>query len=136
MDVTIFTPERQLPSHKADSLVVPAHDGQRGFLLGHTAMVCQLGSGKLTIDHSTEPSVVYVVDGGTVQIDNDEVTILAESATLEADISETSLIEELKVLDSADYDSPTALAQAKAKAHWIRTQLHSAGKDVPETSQV
>ena len=52
MDVTILTPERQLPSHKADSLVVPAHDGERGFLPGHTAMVCQLGSGNLTIDHA------------------------------------------------------------------------------------
>ena len=77
--------------------------------------------------HSTEPSVVYVVDGGIVQINNDEVTILAESATLEADISETSLIEELKALDTAAYDSPMALA-AKTKAHWIRTQLQSAGK--------
>ena len=80
--------------------------------------------------------MVYVVDGGIVQIDNDQITILAESATLQADISETSLVEELKALDAAEYDNPAALAQAKARAHWLKTQLTCTGKDIPETKQV
>jgi len=136
MDVTILTPERQLPSHQADSVIVPAHDGLRGFLPGHAAMVCQLGSGKLTLDLGSAVRVVYVLDGGIVQVHNDHITVLAESAKLLEDISAPKLIEELERLDSATYSDDLSLTQAKVRAHWLRTQLQSAGKDVPSTKQV
>lgn len=136
MRVVILTPQRQLPDHQADHVIAPAHDGFVGIKPGHAPMVCQLGSGDLTIDHATEPRVVYVVDGGLLQVNDDTITVLAESATLKADVSENVLIEQLLALDAATYDDEMALTQAKAKAHWLRTQLQSIGKSVPETNQV
>lgn len=136
MQVTILTPERQLPNHPADHVILPAHDGLRGILPRHAPMVCQLGSGKLTLEHASHPRVVYVVDGGVLQVVDDQITILAESAALLADVSEGRLIDELLALDAASYDDPMALTQAKARAHWLKTQLQSAGKAVPETKQV
>lgn len=136
MEVTILTPERQLPSHPADHVILPAHDGLRGILPGHTAMVCQLGSGKLTLDHATHPRVVYVVEGGVLQVSKDQIMVLAESAALLEDVSESQLIAELQALDQATYADDMALAQAKTRAHWLKTQLQSAGKDIPPTTQV
>lgn len=136
MEITILTPERQLPSHQADHVILPAHDGLMAILPRHAAMICQLGSGKLTIEHATAPRMVYVIDGGVVQVQDDVITVLAESATQLAAVSEDRLLEELLALDAASYDDEMSLAQAKAKAHWLKTQLQSAGKDVPPTTKV
>lgn len=136
MQVAILTPEQQFPEHRADHIIVPAHDGLLGILPGHAPMVVQLGTGQLAIEHATDPRAVYLIEGGVLQITDDQVTVLAESAILMADVSEHKLIQELQDLDSASYDDELALAQAKSRAHWLKTQLQHAGKSVPDTKQV
>ena len=45
--VDILTPERRVLQAQADSVVVPAADGELGILSGHTPLVAQLQPGEI-----------------------------------------------------------------------------------------
>jgi F0F1-type ATP synthase epsilon subunit len=69
--------------------------------------------------------------GGVAQVAKDQVRILAESVVEIGAISEHDLVTKLNALAAKTYDDPAELAQAKATAHWLATQLKVAGKQVP-----
>ncbi len=136
LTVEIITPEKSLDAMEAVHVTLPAHDGEAGIRTGHAPYICQLGEGILHIKHSNNADDTFALKGGVAQIQNDKVLILAESVTATSDVTEADLIKRLKELDSATYEDGAALAQAKAEAHWIETQLKSAGKNIPTLEQV
>lgn len=131
LTVTIITPERSLPPIQADHVTLPAIDGEVGIRTGHTAYVCQLGMGHLKVKSATQADTVMALKGGVAQVAKDQVRILAESVIDVGAISEQELVKKLQALAAKTYDDPVELAQAKATAHWLATQLKVAGKQVP-----
>jgi F-type H+-transporting ATPase subunit epsilon len=79
LKVAIISPERTVYEGDADMVVAPAWDGEVGVLRGHAPMLVLLGAGEMRIRNaSTEQR--FHVSGGFMQVVDDVVTVLSESA--------------------------------------------------------
>jgi F-type H+-transporting ATPase subunit epsilon len=58
----------------------PAYGGSLGILHGHAPLMVLLGTGTLRIDHGREQKT-FTVSGGFLQVVDNTVTVLSESAT-------------------------------------------------------
>lgn len=77
--VSVITPERVIFEGDAEQVVAPAWDGQVGVLRGHAPMMALLGEGELRVDTSGGAQT-FRVNGGFLQVAEDSVTVLTESA--------------------------------------------------------
>ena len=138
LTVTIITPERSFEPLQADSVTLPAFDGEVGVLPKHAPMLVQLGTGKLELKGATTADAVFAVRGGVAQVADDEIRVLAESVSKSGEVDEAALVARLKELDGTEYGSSVDLAEAKAEAFWIKTQLQSKGKtdSIPDLKTV
>ena len=78
LKVSVISPEAILFEGEADSVVAPAYDGEVGILTGHAPMMAVLGSGELRLGSPGSRS--FVVEGGFLQVLNNEVRVVTESA--------------------------------------------------------
>ena len=134
LTVKIITPEKALPELESDHVTLPAHDGGVGIRTGHAPFVCQLGAGTLVVKHGTSAADndLFALQGGVAQVQDNVIRILAESCTKTDDISEADLEKRLHELDAGDYAKETLRLQAVAEVDWIRTQLKSKGRELPQ----
>ncbi len=77
MRVTVISPESAVFDGEADSVVVPAFDGELGILPNHAPLMTTLGHGtlRITVGGATRN---FDVQGGFLQIVKNRVRILAE----------------------------------------------------------
>ncbi|HUF13718.1 MAG TPA: ATP synthase F1 subunit epsilon [Longimicrobiales bacterium] len=80
LNVSVISPEATIYEGRASQVIAPAWDGQVGILPGHAPMIVLLGGGELRVDgeRGTER---YDVSGGFMQVVDDRVTILSETAS-------------------------------------------------------
>ena len=78
MKVEIITPDGPVFSGEASSVKLPGADGGLEILTDHAPMVNILAKGELSIA-TTEGLKTMTVDGGTVEVSNNNVTVLAEA---------------------------------------------------------
>ena len=80
LKVAIISPERTVYEGEAEMVVAPAWDGEVGVLRGHAPMLVLLGDGEMRV---TRGGTVerFRVSGGFMQVADDNVTVLSESAT-------------------------------------------------------
>jgi F-type H+-transporting ATPase subunit epsilon len=78
LKVSVISPESILFQGEADSVVAPAYDGEVGILTGHAPMMAVLGTGELRL--GSPGSRRFKVEGGFLQVLNDEVRIITERA--------------------------------------------------------
>ncbi|MDA1256317.1 MAG: F0F1 ATP synthase subunit epsilon [Chloroflexi bacterium] len=83
--LTIVTAESQVFSEEADSLVAPGIEGQLGILPNHAPLMTQLQPGEMTVRVGND-EVVMAVAGGFMEVLNNRVTILADTAELDTEI--------------------------------------------------
>ena len=95
LDVHVVTPEREIWTGDAQTVVAHGVDGDVGILTGHAPMMVQLAIGPLRVVRDGEPDFATVVDGGFMHVtssgpDDDggatRVDVLASNAELAADI--------------------------------------------------
>jgi F-type H+-transporting ATPase subunit epsilon len=79
LTVAIISPEATVFEGEADMVVAPAWDGEVGVLRGHAPMLVLLGAGEMRITKEGTLQRFRVV-GGFMQVDDDVVTVLSESA--------------------------------------------------------
>ena len=82
MKVTVISPERSVFEGDADSLVAPAFDGEVGILPRHAPFITLLGEGRLTAVQGATRRTFHV-RGGFLQVVEDAVRVVTESATEE-----------------------------------------------------
>ena len=87
MHVEVVTAERELYSGEADTVIAPGSEGQLGILPRHAALLTTLKVGELLIKLSgaEEP---FFVSGGFLEVSNNSVTVLAETAEHAEEIDE------------------------------------------------
>ena len=85
LSVDILTPERRVLQAQADSVVVPAAEGQLGILTGHAPLLAQLQPGEIRMRSGNETQV-FAVSGGFVEVQNNHVVVLAETAEMAREI--------------------------------------------------
>lgn len=95
--VKVVTPDGEVWSGDAVSVVVPGLDGYFGVWAGHMPLLAGMDTGSLMIKTPGEHIISLVaVNGGFVEVNKDGVTVLAESAELgeNIDINRASKAEE------------------------------------------
>ena len=83
--LTIVTAEREVFSQEVDALVAPGIDGQLGILPNHAPLMTQIKPGEMTIRSGNEENVLAVT-GGFLEVLNNRVTILADTAEMDVGI--------------------------------------------------
>lgn len=114
LQVIIVTPEMTTLDQPAESVSLPLVDGEAGVLAGHAPMVGRLGPGELRITESSKTSNYYI-DGGTVQIKDDVVSVLTGKSCLVADIDVAAAKEALGKAEAME-GTTAALLEIKSKA--------------------
>jgi F-type H+-transporting ATPase subunit epsilon len=77
LKVSVISPEASLFEGDADSVVVPAYDGEVGILTGHAPMMTLLGKGNLRID-AAGGARRFAIEGGFLQVINNQVRVVTE----------------------------------------------------------
>ncbi len=127
ISVDILTPDRRVLQAQADSVVVPAWDGELGILSHHAPLLTQLQPGQIRMRTGNELQL-FAVSGGFVEIQNNHVVVMAETAEMahEIDIERARQAAERA---KAALRSPAAgvdLAQAEAALRRALVRLHAA----------
>jgi F-type H+-transporting ATPase subunit epsilon len=115
LELEIATPERLLVREQVSDVQLPGKEGYLGILPGHAALLGQLGAGVLCYTTAGQPHYL-AVDGGFVEILEDRVRVLADSAEKAEDINldrakaDLQKAQEQLANTSADADPAIALA--------------------------
>lgn len=121
----VVTPEKTALETSADFIALPLADGEMGIGENHAPMIGRLGYGEMRFRSAGETQKLYI-DGGFVQIANNEVTVLTGKAI---PCNEINLEQAEKQLAEATKSvAPTAeLAAIKARnIEQARAQIRSA----------
>lgn len=108
----IITPERIVNESEADQVVLPTAEGQLTILPSHIPLVAVLRPGELLVKNGNEEKSI-AVSSGFVQVNKNEVIILADTAEHAEEIDETraqeaherakKLIADAKNIEDVDY---------------------------------
>ena len=85
LDVEIVTPTRIVLQEQVDELNVPGELGYLGILPGHTAFLTTLGEGELMYRQGEQRHYLTIFRG-SMEVNNDKVTILTDMAELAGEI--------------------------------------------------
>ena len=97
LSVEIITPQRLVQKSKGDLLIVPTTTGVLGIRSGHLPLVASLKAGEIEIrSDDQEESEFLVVSGGFLEIINDHVRILADSAERADELDEIAIKEAIE----------------------------------------
>lgn len=78
MNLEIITPDKKVFAGEASAVTFPGIDGQFQVLNLHAPLVSTIGHGNLVVETSTGKET-YIVDGGVVEVLNNNVLVLAEA---------------------------------------------------------
>jgi F-type H+-transporting ATPase subunit epsilon len=98
MQLDIVTPERSVVSETVDAVTVPGREGELGILPGHAALISGLKSGILTYTKGADARRM-VVSGGFVEVSNDRVSVLADTAEFSDEIDTAAARSEMDSID-------------------------------------
>jgi len=97
LKLSILSPERNLFTGEASSVIVPGEVGSFGIYPNHAALIASMDVGIIQIRLLDGETIKMVVDGGFVEVKNGYVNILADSAdtidTIDAKVVEAKLAE-------------------------------------------
>jgi F-type H+-transporting ATPase subunit epsilon len=88
MHVEVVTAERELYNGEAEQVEAPGADGQLGILPKHAALLTFLSPGALRIRQAGGTEEAIFVSGGFLEVLNNTVTILADTAEHAQEIDE------------------------------------------------
>jgi F-type H+-transporting ATPase subunit epsilon len=78
MKVEIITPEKTLFTGEGSFVYLPGSDGSLGILNRHAPLISSLKKGTVRVKDNAGKEHKFEVKGGTVEVFNNKVTILAE----------------------------------------------------------
>ena len=90
LSFSLVSPERELFSGQADTVVVPGTEGLFEVQAGHAPLMSTLSPGLLTIREDGQERRLYVA-GGFADVSPDGLTVLAETAIPEAELKGDAL---------------------------------------------
>ncbi|MFZ4784410.1 MAG: ATP synthase F1 subunit epsilon [Flavobacteriales bacterium] len=78
MNVEIITPETTLYQGEASYIFLPGSDGSLGVLNNHAPLISSLKKGTVKVKDNAGKEHKFEVKGGTVEVFNNKIIILAE----------------------------------------------------------
>lgn len=113
----VITPERQVLECDATFVALPAFDGEIGFMNNRAPLLGKLGLGELRVT-TDDGERRFFLDGGFVQMLDNQLTILTERAEEASDLDAAAIDRELTDALALSGADPTArdIAVRRAKA--------------------
>jgi len=114
----ILTPNGEIFSGQAVSVVLPGEEGEFGVLAGHASVTTLLEAGVVDVEKEDKSVEAIVINWGVVQVDEEKVIILVEGAAPIRGNDESEIanaLDEAKKLISDVADSSSAIASVSAK---------------------
>ncbi|PHS11002.1 MAG: ATP synthase F1 subunit epsilon [Blastopirellula sp.] len=123
----VVTPEETALETEAEFVALPLFDGEIGIFPNHSPMIGRLGFGEMRIVSGGQTKRYYV-DGGFVQVNDNEINVLTgkavEASTLDANTAEELLAEAQKKPVTTD----ELLATREKLVDQARAQIRVANK--------
>ena len=123
----VVTPEAVVFDRPALDVSVPAFDGEIGILRNHAPLVSMLGLGEVRVrirdsenDSGNEKIEKLGIDGGFIQVKDNQVKILAHRAVVGGDLEHAVVEAELKRLGESPPEEPAARAKWKREVAWAK----------------
>lgn len=110
----LVSPERLLLSTEVDSVVIPGAEGDFGVLPGHSRLISTMRPGVITVFQGGRAADRIFVEGGFAEVTPVGCTVLAEHATLVAEITREQAAQ--AVQDAREDIEDTKDDAAKAEA--------------------
>ncbi len=82
LTVKVIAPDKTVWDGKADEVILPSTTGQIGILTGHISLVTALDTAVMRVKTDKDKWTPIALMGGFAEIENDEVTVLVNSAEL------------------------------------------------------
>lgn len=124
LTVQLVAAERAVWSGTAKIVIARTLDGDLGVLPGHSPLLAELADGVVTIRTVEGDPVVAAVHGGFISVENNIVSLLAESAELATEIDVDKVRQELADFESSrEGVSEADLAEVQSRAE---TRLRAA----------
>ena len=98
LNLEIVTPEKKVLSEAVDSVTIPTASGEVGILQNHAPLISSLRSGILSYTRGSATERM-VVAGGFVEVSQNNVSILADTAETAAEINVDSARAERETLE-------------------------------------
>lgn len=137
MQLTIITPEKVIFDDQADELILPTVNGEIAVLPHHVDLLTQLAPGEMIIKVKGKDNHVAVT-GGFVQIENGNISVLAEYAIRSEEIDAKKALEAQKraeeLLKNADKLGERDFAIAQMDIRRAVLELKVARKHRPSSS--
>ncbi len=128
LQVSVLTPAKVVGKLAAKMVEVPGKDGILGILPAHARLVAELGIGEVKVSVDGEPQVFFVA-GGYVEVDKDDVKLLADVAERPSDIN-VKRAEQAKAraLDRLNQKAGVDVIRAQASLLRAQARLAVAGR--------
>ena len=123
LHLEVVVPERKVFEADVDRVEVPGLDGELGILPGHTELISQLKPAGLLTYHIGDEKGEIAISDGFVEISEDRVIILADSAARPEDID---LNEALRLKDLAEQELQKALSDPESDVSRASAKLERA----------
>jgi F-type H+-transporting ATPase subunit epsilon len=78
MHIEIITPDTTLFQGEATYVFLPGSDGSLGVMNNHAPLISSLKKGTLRVQDANGKEMKFEVNGGTVEVLNNKVVVLAE----------------------------------------------------------
>ena len=119
----LVSPERLLVSEEVEAVVVPGTEGEMTVMAHHSPVMTTVKPGIVALTLPGGKSERYVVFGGFADIQPDNCTVLAESATSVADLNPADVTQRVQNAREDVADAKTAEAKADAEAMLSHLEL-------------
>lgn len=119
LQCVVITPERQVVDSPADSVVIPAHDGEVGILPSRAPLMCELGVGELRVTQAGKTQRL-LLDGGFAQVADNRVIVLTQAAWQSTDLNRDVISAEEKQLAALPGDDPARARSQRRLAQMRR----------------
>lgn len=118
LNVELVAANRAIWSGTATIVIARTVDGDIGILPGHQPLLAELADGVVTIKTTEGVDEVAAVHGGFLSVENNKVSLLAESAEMaeEIDIERARLALQRTEGDSSDGADGLSQAQLRAES--------------------
>ena len=126
LTVVLVTPERSVLATDADSVVVPAHDGELGILRNHAPLLAQLQPGEIRIARGGVVEAI-AVSGGFIEVRKNRVFLFTETAEMakeiDAERARQAVLRAKSQLKSANSQGDLANAEAALRRALVRIRV-------------
>lgn len=134
LQLEIITPLKSVLKEEVDEIILPTETGEITILPNHVDLVSKIKTGEITIKRAGKPSF-FAVTGGFLEVNHNNVTILADYAVRAEDIeiAKAKEAQERAKEKLRQKVSGREFAQAESDLRKSLAELHVARRRRPST---